>query len=76
MADHHAFEYARAGNTAGLRALLLNGADDVEADANDRRGRTLVFYAAKYGHTETVRMLVQEHDADPILADEDRKTPV
>jgi ankyrin repeat protein len=58
MADHHAFEYARAGNTAGLRALLLNGADDVEADANDRRGRTLVFYAAKYGHTETATSTV------------------
>ena len=32
--------------------------------------------AARYGRTETVRMLVQEHDADSNLADEDRKTPV
>ena len=46
-----------------------------DVNAKDSKGRTLLFYAAKYGQTEIARQLL-EAGCDPNIADRNKSTPL
>lgn len=46
-----------------------------EVNAKDSKGRTLLYYAAKYGQTEIARQLL-EAGCDPNIADRNKNTPL
>ena len=52
---HACFDFARAGDTARLRAYVEQG---VPANLTDATGNTLLMLAAYHGHADTVRALV------------------
>jgi len=52
---HACFDFARAGDTARLRAYVEQG---VPANLTDATGNTLLMLSAYHGHAETVSALV------------------
>lgn len=56
------------GDTDAVKLLLARGAD-LDADALDLAGRAPLSYAAQYGHTAIVQLLLDRSDVDPNRVD-------
>jgi uncharacterized protein len=69
---HACFDFARAGDTARLRAYVEQG---VPANLTDTAGNTLLMLAAYHGHAETVGALVAL-GADPDRTNDRGKSPL
>ncbi len=59
---------AAIGDTQGVRGILEQ--DARQANAKDSSGRSALYYAAKHGHAQTVKVLL-EYGADPNQAEKD-----
>ena len=69
---HTCFDFARAGDTARLRAYVEKG---VPANLTDAAGNTLLMLAAYHGHAETVGALVAL-GADPDRTNDRGQSPL
>ena len=69
---HACFDFARAGDTARLRAYVEQG---VPANLTDATGNTLLMLAAYHGHAETVSALVAV-GADPDRTNDRGQSPL
>ena len=69
---HACFDFARAGDTARLRAYVEQG---VPANLTDATGNTLLMLAAYHGHAETVSSLVAL-GADPDRTNDRGQSPL
>jgi len=69
---HACFDFARAGDTARLRAYVEQG---VPANLTDATGNTLLMLAAYLGHAETVSALVAL-GADPDRTNDRGQSPL
>jgi len=69
---HACFDFARAGDTARLRAYVEKG---VPANLTDASGNTLLMLAAYHGHAETVGELVAL-GADPDRTNDRGQSPL
>ena len=69
---HVCFDFARAGETARLRAYVEQG---VPANLTDATGNTLLMLAAYQGHAETVSALVAL-GADPDRTNDRGQSPL
>lgn len=69
---HACFDFARAGDTARLRAYVEQG---VPANLTDATGNTLLMLAAYHGHAETVSALVAL-GADPDRSNDRGQSPL
>ena len=69
---HACFDFARAGDTARLRAYVEQG---VPANLTDATGNTLLMLAAYHGHADTVRALVVL-GADPDRTNDRGQSPL
>lgn len=69
---HACFDFARAGDTAGLRAYVEQG---VPANLTDATGNTLLMLSAHHGHPETVGALVTL-GADPDRTNDRGQSPL
>lgn len=58
------------------QAQLLPGREGVYPDKPDKSGRTPLSYAAKYGHTEMVEMLLRRGEVDLERSDNFGQTPL
>lgn len=61
-ADYHICTAAAVGDTESISAILEK--DATQANAQDSSGRSVLYYAAKYGYAQAVKTLL-EHGADP-----------
>ncbi|HEY8821614.1 MAG TPA: ankyrin repeat domain-containing protein [Dermatophilaceae bacterium] len=69
---HACFDFARAGDTARLRAYVEQG---VPANLTDAVGNTLLMLAAYHGHADTVSALVSL-GADPDRTNDRGQSPL
>jgi ankyrin repeat protein len=69
---HACFDFARAGDTARLRAYVEQG---VPANLTDAVGNTLLMLAASNGHADTVKALVAL-GADPDRTNDHGQSPL
>ncbi len=69
---HACFDFARAGDTARLKAYVEQG---VPANLTDATGNTLLMLAAYHGHAETVGALVAL-GADPDRTNDRGQSPL
>ena len=69
---HACFDFARAGDTARLRAYVEQG---VPANLTDATGNTLLMLSAYHGHAETVSALVAL-GADPDRTNDRGQSPL
>ena len=69
---HACFDFARAGDTARLRAYVEQG---VPANLTDATGNTLLMLAAYHGHADPVRALVVLGD-DPDRTNDRGQSPL
>lgn len=69
---HTCFDFARAGDTAKLRAYVEQG---VPANLTDAMGNSLLMLAAYHGHAETVSALVAL-GADPDRTNDRGQSPL
>jgi ankyrin repeat protein len=69
---HACFDFARAGDTARLRAYVEQG---VPVNLTDATGNTLLMLAAYHGHAETVSALVSL-GADPDRTNDRGQSPL
>lgn len=69
---HACFDFARAGDTARLRAYVEQG---VPVNLTDATGNTLLMLAAYHGHAETVSALVAL-GADPDRTNDRGQSPL
>jgi uncharacterized protein len=69
---HACFDFARAGDTARLRAYVEQG---VPVNLTDAAGNTLLMLAAYHGHAETVGALV-DLGADPDRTNDRGQSPL
>ena len=66
------FEYARTGDTEGLRPMLQRG---LPPNMSNHKGDTLLMLAAYHGHLETARLLL-EVGANPDKYNDMAQTPL
>jgi len=59
-----------------LVKVLLVHAKDIDADQQDKEGRTPISWAAQYGHTEVVKALLCDDRVDSGRQDEHGQTPL
>lgn len=69
---HACFDFARAGDTARLRAYVEQG---VPANLTDATGNTLLMLASYHGHAETVEALLAL-GADPDRTNDRGQSPL
>lgn len=69
---HACFDFARAGDTARLRAYVEQG---VPVNLTDATGNTLLMLSAYHGHAETVDALVAQ-GADPDRTNDRGQSPL